>query len=90
MWNYEGEITQENHQEHHLVDHDMDDVNIASITATAYKNHIDNSTDNSYCYHFYNMPSNPVSEFVSAINQRAEISKIMVSVGSVTKSNTPC
>ena len=47
MLNYKGEITQENCQEHHLVDHDMDDVNIASIIATAYEKHIDNSTYNS-------------------------------------------
>ena len=46
MLNYEGDITQESCQEHHLVDHEMDDVNIASITATAYDHHIDNRTDN--------------------------------------------
>ena len=38
--NYEGEITQANHQEHHLVDHELYDVNIASIIATAYDQHI--------------------------------------------------
>ena len=38
--NYEGDITQENRQDHHLVDHDMNDVNIASITDTTYKKHI--------------------------------------------------
>ena len=36
MLKYEGGTTQSNRQEHHLVDHDMDDVNIAYITATAY------------------------------------------------------
>ena len=41
MLNYEEDITQENCQEHHLVDHEMDDVNIASITATAYEQRID-------------------------------------------------
>ena len=46
MLNYEGEITHENHQEYHLVDHEMDDVNIASIKATTYDQHIDKSTDN--------------------------------------------
>ena len=61
MLNYEGYIIQENFKEHHLLDHDMDDVNIASITATAYEQHIDNITDNSYCAHVYNTPSNPDS-----------------------------
>ena len=32
MLNYKGEIIQSNCQENHLVDHDMDDLNIASIT----------------------------------------------------------
>ena len=77
MLNYEGDITQESCQEHHLVDHEMDDVNIASITDTAYEQHLDNSTDNSYCDHVYNNPSNPGSELASALNQRAEISKMM-------------
>ena len=88
--NYEGEITQENLQEHHLVDHDMDDVNVASIRSTVYNKHIENRTGNSYCATVYNIPSNPDSEFVSDINQRAETSKIMWSKGSVTKSYTPC
>ena len=43
---YEGGITQSNCQEHHLVDHEMDGVNISSITGAAYDQHIDNSTDN--------------------------------------------
>ena len=46
MLNYKGDITQAICQEHHLADHDMDDVSIASITDTAYKNHIYNRTDN--------------------------------------------
>ena len=46
MLNYKGGITQSNSQEHHLVDHEMDDVNISFITATAYDHHIDNRTDN--------------------------------------------
>ena len=90
MLKYEGEITKANNQEHHLVDHEMDDVNIASITATTHDQHIDNSTDNAYCARVYNTPSNPDSEFESALNQRYEISKMMVSIGSVTKSDTPC
>ena len=61
MLNYKVEITQVNCQEHHLVDHDMDDVNILSITTTAYDQHIDNSTDNDYCDFVYNTPSNPDS-----------------------------
>ena len=68
----------------------MDDANIASIRATAYEKHIDNITDNKYCYHFYNMPSEPDIELASSMNQKAEISKIMVSIGSVTTSDTPC
>ena len=68
---YKGDITQVNYQEHHLLDHDMDDVNIVSITATAYGQHIDNSTDNDYCDCIYNTPSNPDSLFVSDLNQRA-------------------
>ena len=46
MLNYEGEINKEYLQEHHLVDHEMDDVNISSITTTAYDQHIDNINDN--------------------------------------------
>ena len=68
----------------------MDDVNIASIIATAYDQHIDNSIDNTYCDHVYNTPSKPDIEFESALNQGAEISKMMGSIGSVTKNNTPC
>ena len=49
-----------------------------------------NITDNAYCAHDYNMTSNPDSEFASDINQRAEISKMMRSIGRVTKSDTPC
>ena len=90
MLNYEGEITQANRQEHHLVDHDMDDVNIASITDTAYEKHIYNSTYNAYYAHVHNMPSNPDSEIVSAIHERSEISKMMRSIGSITKSDMPC
>ena len=85
MINYKGEITHEDFQEHHLVDHDMDDVTIASITATAYDQHIEKRTDNAYCDHVYKNPINPVSDFASALNQRSEISKIMESIGSVTK-----
>ena len=83
MLNYEGEITHENHQEYHLVDHEMDDVNISSITATEYDQHIENSTDNDYCAHVYNTPSNPDSESAPALNQIYEISKMMGSIGSV-------
>ena len=75
---YKGDITQVNYQEHHLLDHDMDDVNIVSISATAYKHHIDNSTASAYCAIVYKMPSKTDCEFVSAINQRAEILKMMV------------
>ena len=71
MLNYKGGIKQENRQEHQLVDHEMDDVNISSITATTYENHIDSNNNNAYCDHVYNIPSNPDSEFASAINQRA-------------------
>ena len=85
MLNYEGEITQANCQEHHL-----DDVNISSIIATAYDQHIDNNTDNSYSDHVYNTPSNPGSEFESDLNQRSEISKMMGSICSFTKNDTPC
>ena len=67
MLNYEEDITQENCQEHHLVDHEMDDVNISFILATSYYQHIDNSTDNDYCAHVYNTPSKPDSEFTSAL-----------------------
>ena len=86
--NSEGDITQENHQEHHLVEHEMGDVDIASITSTAYDQHIDISTENSYCTHVYNNPSNPDSEFESDLNQRAKISKMMGSIYSVTKKDT--
>ena len=68
----------------------MDDVNIASIIATAYDQHIDNSIDNTYCDHVYNTPSKPDIEFASAMNQRAEISKILGSIGNVIKNDTPC
>ena len=71
MLNYKWDITQANCQEHHLVDHEMDDVNIESITATAYDHHIDNITDNAYCSQVYNTRSTPDSEFVSALNQRS-------------------
>ena len=71
MLNYKGAITQVNFQEHHLVDHDMDDVNIVSIRATAYDQHIDNITNNAYCDCVYKNPSNPHSLFVSDLNQRA-------------------
>ena len=56
----------------------MDNINISYITATEYKQNIDNSTDNDYCTNVYNIPSNPDNEFASAINQRAEILKMMV------------
>ena len=68
----------------------MDDIDIASITTTTYDQHIDNITDNAYCDHIYNTPSNSDSEFASSLNQRAEISKMMGSIGSVTKNDTPC
>ena len=90
MLNYKGEITQINFQEHHLVDHDMDDVNIVSKAATAYDQHIYNITDNDYCYCIYNTPSNPDSLFVSDLNQRDYLYKMMESIGSVTKNDTPC
>ena len=56
----------------------MDNVNTLSIKSIAYEQHIDNSTDNGYCTNVYNIPSNPDNEFASAINQRAEILKMMV------------
>ena len=67
----------------------MYDVNIASIIATAYDQHIDNITDNDYCDNVYNTPSNPDIEFASALNQRVEIFKTMGLIGSVTESDTP-
>ena len=69
MLNYKGDITQGNCQEHHLVDHDMDNLNIAFIKTTAYDQNIYNITDNAYCAHVYNTPCNPDSAFVSALNQ---------------------
>ena len=51
----------ENCQEQHLVDHEMYDLNIASIKTTAYDKQIDNRTDYAYCAHVYNTPSNPDS-----------------------------
>ena len=68
----------------------MDDLNIAYITTTAYDYQIDNITDNVYCDHAYNTPSKPDIEFASALNQRAEISKMMGSIGNVTENDTPC
>ena len=68
----------------------MDDVNIVSISATAYKHHIDNSTASAYCAIVYKMPSKTDCEFVSAIDQRVEICKMMRSIGSFTMSDTPC
>ena len=68
----------------------MDDVNIVSIKAAAYDQHIDNSTENTYCAHVYNTPSYPDSEFASALNQRYEISKTMGLIGSVNKCDPPC
>ena len=90
MLNYEGDTNQAICQEHHLVDHEIDDVNIESIIAAEYDQNIDNRTDNSYCAHIYNNPSNPNSEFASEINQISEISKMMGLIGTVTKSDTPC
>ena len=90
MLKCEGEITKENCQEHHLVDHETNYLNIASTTTTTYDQHIDNITDNAYCAHVYNTPSNPDSEFESDLNQRSEISKMMGSIFSVTKNDTPC
>ena len=49
MLNYKGVITQANCQEHHLVYHEMDDVNIASITANLYDQKIDNINYSAYC-----------------------------------------
>ena len=71
------------------MDYELDDINIYSITATACEQHIYKSTDNAYCAHAYNTPSNLHSEFASAFNQRSEISKMVVLIGSVTKSDTP-
>ena len=77
MWNYEGGSLRKFCEEHHLVDYELDDINIYSITATACEQHIYKSTDNAYCAHAYNTPSNLHSEFASAFNQRSEISKMM-------------
>ena len=68
----------------------MDDVYIVSIKATNYEQHIDNGTDNDYCADVYNIRSKPNCKFASSINQRTEISKVMGSLGSVNKSDTPC
>ena len=67
----------------------MDDLNIASITTTTYKQHIDKSTDNDYCAHVYTTSSNSDSEFSPALNQRSEISKMMGLICSVIKNDTP-
>ena len=72
------------------MDHEMDDVNVSSITATPYDQHIENITDNAYCAHVYNTPINPDSDFASALSQIFEISKTMGFTGSVTKNDTPC
>ena len=68
----------------------MDDVNIASIRATTYEDNIDNITDNAYCAHVYNTPSNTDGEFASAINQWAEISNMMGYIGIANKSDKLC
>ena len=68
----------------------MDNLNIESIKTTAYYHNINNITDNYYCDHVYNTPSKSDSEFASALNQRTEISKMMASIVSVTKNDTPC
>ena len=84
------DITQLNCQKHHLVYHERYDVNIASITATAYDQHIENRTNNSYCAQVYILQVTHYSEFASALDQRDEISKITGLIGSVTKSDTTC
>ena len=67
----------------------MDYLHISSITDTAYDQHIVNSTDNSYFDHVYNTASNPDGEFTSALNQIAEMSKMMGSISSVNKNYIP-
>ena len=90
MLNYEGEITEVERREHHLVDHDFDDADIASVTIEAHDNQVDATISSSFCAISSRKSNIPDDNFVTALNQRTEMSKMMASIGSVSVDDSPC
>ena len=90
MLNYEGEITHANRREHHLVDHENEDPQVASISSATFNSVVDTNASEAFCSskqtHFNSLDYG----LSNALGQRAEISKVMGSIGSTAIDSNPC
>lgn len=84
MINYEGEITTPNRREHHLVDHDREEAHIAAVSSVTYEEQIDDNMN-----HAFSAEASSC-ELAYALCQRAEISKMMATIGSTQADDSLC
>ena len=84
MLDHEGNIANPSRHTHNVMDIDDDDDGVvASVQITDYENEIDSIMEHSF--HTVSLPHEELTEddmFATAINGRAEISKVMGSIGS--------
>jgi hypothetical protein len=83
MLDYNGDIADKSRRTHHLMDVDDEYPVIASVSISEH----DAAVDNIITYSFHAVPEDSTlgddSKFYNAISERAEISKVMGSIGSV-------
>lgn len=90
MLNYEGEMTDPNKRSHHIINHEFEDPDIATITVSAFEANIDDCHSNSFVANDDQIHVYPDEQFCNALEQRTEVSKMMGSIGSTECHCQPC
>ena len=91
MLSYDGSMTQSSRHSHHVMETDEIDGYIGAISISEADELTDEAIDNAYTPDVYDTDGlNEVADFADVLNSRAEISKMMGSIGSTTVDNTAC
>jgi hypothetical protein len=90
MTTYNGAISAPGQRENNImiIDDDEDDMSLPNISALQLSDHIDNVSDSAFVCEDDNLDNYGLdSLFATNLNQRAEVSKVMASIGSTNVSN---
>ena len=85
MLNFNGDISDPSRQMNLVMDVDDNDGVVTSVSLSAYNHAVDSNILESFHY----VPSDD-DKFLTAVSERAEISKVVGSIGSVRAASDPC
>ena len=83
MLDYNGEVANRSRRTHHLMNIEDEYPVIASVLISEHDTAVDNAITESFVAVPNNLNPSDDGKFLDAINERAEISKVMGSIGSV-------